>query len=120
LPGPKWEKVPGAAVRIAVGPKNDPWIVTSTNAIYHYEGGKWVGIKGQTATDIGVGKDGTVWIITNDKPGEYGNPSHGGNAIRKFNGSEWEQVDGGAVALSVDAEGYPWLVTGNKDIYRHK
>jgi hypothetical protein len=63
------------------------------------------------ATDIGVGPEGSVWVIGNvPEPGGYG--------IYYWNGSSWVKVEGGAVRISVGPGGQPWVVNNNGDVYK--
>jgi len=64
-------------------------------------GRSWA-LQAGTANDIGIGADGSVWIIgTNATVDGYG--------IYRWNGANWYPVDGGAVNVSVDQHGYPWV-----------
>ena len=57
----------------------------------------WTGVPG-SATDIGVGADGTVWNIGTIAEG-------GGYGIFKYNGTSFTKVPGGAVRCAVDPQG---------------
>ena len=106
-----WSGFPGAAVRIAVDPKGDPWVVNDTGTIFHgsVATSSWVQLPG-AAKDIGVGADGTVWVIgTNAKAGGFG--------IWVWNGSGWASVSGAAVRVAVDPKGDPWVVNDGGGIY---
>ncbi len=62
------------------------------------------------ATDIGVGANGSVWIVgTNRVSGGYG--------IYRWNGKAWTAVAGGAVRIAVDRTGNPWVVNSAHHIY---
>jgi hypothetical protein len=63
-----------------------------------------------TATDIGAGADGSVWIIGTT-------PAIGGFNIRQFNGSGWTTIDGGAVRIAAGLTG-PWVVNSGGSIFR--
>ena len=77
--------------------------------IYTYGAGRWEQIDGE-ATDIGIGADGSVWIIgTSEVNGGYG--------IYRLSVEGWEQIDGGAVQISVDNRGTPWIVDSEDYIY---
>lgn len=70
----------------------------------------WQRLEGD-ANDIGVGADGSVWVIGTDERG-------GGFGIYHWNGSGWGRVEGGAVRIDVDPAGNPWIVNNSHDIYR--
>ena len=91
--GSNWNKIDGGAVRIAVAPDGSPWVVNDAGNIYSRTGNSWQQLPG-LAKDIGIGADGTVWVIGHDRgPGGYG--------IHRWNGSNWNKVDGGALEISV-------------------
>lgn len=70
----------------------------------------WQRLDGE-ASDIGVGADGSVWVIGTDERG-------GGFGIYHWNGAGWSRVEGGAVRIDVDPSGMPWIVNDSHDIYR--
>jgi hypothetical protein len=57
------------------------------------------------ATDIGVGSDGSVWVV-GTKP-----VAGGGDEIYHWTGSRWAAVPGGAVSIAVDPRGNAWVVS---------
>jgi hypothetical protein len=109
--GTNWSQVDGAAVVIDVDDGGTPWIANSGGAIYRREGDRWQ-IKTGKARDIGIGRQGDVWVIG------WTRIAGGGYGIYKWIGSRWQQVDGAAVAIDVDASGTPWVVNSEGSIYR--
>lgn len=76
----------------------------------HYEHGirpevyEWMLVDGPKATDVGVGANGTVWIVGNEpRPGGYG--------LHRWTGLRWIPQDVGAVTIEVSPKGNAWLVT---------
>lgn len=64
------------------------------------------------ARDIGVGADGSVWVIGTE-------PQPGGYAIyRLAGGAAWTKVPGGAVRIAVAHDGRAWVVNDMRQIYR--
>ena len=63
------------------------------------------------AKDIGVSALGAAWVIGTTAV-------FGGFSIHKWNGSDWEIADGGAVRIAVEPNGVPWVVNNNGGIYR--
>lgn len=61
-----FQRVPGGMVHIDVDPKGNAWGVNDQNNVFQFVGGKWRRHSGKKATDIGVGGDGTVWIVGTD------------------------------------------------------
>lgn len=103
----KWQKVPGGAVRIAVGPgEGNAWIVNSGGRIYNYseKNKKWLSMPGR-AKDIGVGADNTMWVIGATKEGKAGYGIYRMNSNRKG----YKKIPGSAEKISVDKSGNAWV-----------
>ena len=57
-----------------------------------------------SANDVGIGDDGSVWVVGTD-------PEPGNNfGIHRWRGDRWEKVAGGAVRIAVGPQGQPWIV----------
>ncbi len=110
--GGKWTKINGSAVRIAVGPKGNAWVVNKQNRIFRYDGRKWIAMPGG-ARDIGIGAKGHVWVVGPNKVG-------GGYGVWRWTGKGWEAKPGGLTNLAVDPRGKVWGVNNGKRIYRMK
>jgi hypothetical protein len=120
-----WEQVDGGAVAVAVGPDGQPWVVNAQDQIFRrtrgktsYVDGTWQAVPG-LATAIAAGGDGSIWILgtgtlgTGDYQIWHYNPTSKNQAT---NG--WELIDGGAVSISVDANGDPWVVNKQGAVFR--
>jgi hypothetical protein len=80
-------------------------------ASFAQSGETWHQLPG-SAKDIGVGADGTVWIIGTDPSGtadDFG--------AHKWTGKEWRGVEGGGVQISADKTGKPWMVNAMGNIF---
>lgn len=90
------------------------WVLNNSRQIYRWNGANWDHIPGQ-ATDIGVGANGTTWIIGN-------NPVTYGHSIFRWmdNIQAFVKVAGEAVRVDVNHFGIPWVVNNSGDIYRWK
>ena len=107
--GSAWAADPGGAVRVAVDPGGNPWLVNSLHAIYHWSGAGSTRLPG-SGTDVGVGANGSVWLVG-------ANPVGGGFGIWHWTGSAWAAVPGGAVTIAVDPGGNPWVINSLHSIY---
>jgi hypothetical protein len=108
--GTKWSVVSGAgAVAIAVDTKGNPFIITSAHAIERWTGSKWGAFTG-TATDIAVGKNGTIWDVG-------ATSVSGGFPVYRWNGSSWVKSSAAGVKVAVDPNGLPWIVTASHTVY---
>ncbi len=106
-----WIAHDGAAVRIAVDPKGNPWVVNDQDHIWRHDGTKWTQLPG-AAKDIGVGADGTVWVIGTNKAG-------GGYGLWKWNGMDnWTPLEGAGLQISVTPKGKPWVVNDQNTIWQ--
>ncbi|HEX3099147.1 MAG TPA: tectonin domain-containing protein [Usitatibacter sp.] len=105
-PVASWQKKVGAADRIAVDPKGVPWVVNSAHQIFYSatNGASFVNVPGG-ALDIGVGSEGSVWIVGTD------------GSVWKFNGSGWSKADGNLTNITVDNHGNPWGVNTSRQIW---
>ena len=109
--GLAWTKVPGGAVRIAVDPQGNAWVTNALQQIYRFNGAGFEIMFG-LARDIGIGADGSVWVIGAD-------PQRGGFGIYRLNGGgNWENVPGGARRIAVDPQGNAWVTNALRQIYR--
>jgi hypothetical protein len=110
--GDEWHTLPGATggMRIAVGPLGTPWIVDADKRILRHDGVRWVQLPG-SANDIGIGADGTPWVIgTNLMPKGFG--------IFRWNGVDWVRTDSGASAITVGRDGLPLVVNSEGESFR--
>jgi hypothetical protein len=65
--------------------------------------------------DIGVGADGSVWVIGTNPVGagaDFG--------VHKWNGTSWDGVDGGGVRIAVGPDGTPWVVNSAGQIFHRQ
>ena len=104
----QWVPVAGATgKRIAVDPAGNAWVVRDKGAIMRYTASGWQTVPG-SAMDIGIGANGTVWIIGPDQ------------SISRLNSQSpyvWQKFTGGAVRIAVDLAGNPWIVNAGGQIY---
>ncbi len=105
-----WVGVRGSGVRIDVDPNGVPWVIDHTNDIHQLIAGRWIQRNG-AARDIGIGGDGSVWIIGTSE-------DDGGHRIYRWSGAAWNRVAGSSRQISVDPDGYPWAANSAGDIYR--
>ncbi|NOY21929.1 MAG: hypothetical protein GXO70_00250 [Acidobacteria bacterium] len=88
------------------------WTVNKAGNIYRLNNKMgWTHIPGKKAKDVGVGANGSVWIVGTS-------PVYGGYAIYRWMETKFIRVDGGAVRIDVDPNGMPWAVNNMNDIYR--
>ena len=64
------------------------------------------------ARDVGVGADGSVWVIGTNAVG-------GGYGIYRRTNNSWVNIPGGAERIAVDPQGHAWVVNSSNNIFRH-
>jgi hypothetical protein len=121
--GTQWIPAQGASgSRIAVDPNGLPWVIDPSGSIWRLQAStlasfqagtgvdKWDLMPGR-ASDIGIGGDGSVWVV--------GNAS--ADSLYKFNGSSWDLLPSGAgPRVAVDNSGAPWVIgTDNRGVWRY-
>lgn len=104
--GSNWAELDGAAVRIAAGLNDEPWVVNSAGNLYKRISTGWVQMPGD-ALDVGVGANGSVWKVAKD-----------GSIYQLVGATSWTKVDGNATRVAVGPEGMPWVINGAGNIYR--
>lgn len=101
--------VNGGAAATPGGP-GTPWVVNAQGAIYQRADGSWQKVAG-AARHIGVGADGTAWVIGTE-------PAPGGRVLYRLGPNGWVKVDGGAERIAVGPDGQPWVITNTGAILR--
>ena len=113
--GTRWEKLPGAATDIDVGPDGSVWVIGTDPmpggfGIHRWNGTTWINVPGG-ATRIAVGPGGVPWVVNS------------GGSIFRRNGDGWQILPGAATDIDVGPEGTAWVlgvgaVPGGFGIYR--
>ena len=113
--GLDWINAGGSASRIDVGPNGQPWVLGFSDRIYTLIDGFWQQLPGEGG-DIGVGADGSVWVVA---PAEFGwDGLEKPRGIFRWNGFDWERVYGDAIDISVGPDGMPWVTNMFAELYR--
>jgi hypothetical protein len=79
-----------------------------TGSLTTLSSGPWIQLPGK-ANDIGVGANGSVWIIG------YGS---GNREVYYWNGSNWTKIDGAGIHIDVDPQGNPWITNTSGELYQ--
>ena len=111
LDNKNWTKIKGSAVRIAVDPKGNAWVVNKQRNIYRFDGRGWIKMPG-AAVDIGIGAGGHVAVVGTNKVG-------GGFGVYRWTGKTWNSIPGGLTNLAVGPLGKIWGVNSSKNIFVH-
>jgi hypothetical protein len=108
--GNAWTNVPGSGVRLDVDPQGNAWIVTKSHEIRRFLNGGFYPIPLTVpATDIGIGADGSVWVIGTDTVGnDY--------SIYRLTDTGWRRMPGAGVRIDVDPHGSAWVVNSSHQI----
>lgn len=101
--------------RISVGTGGKPYVINDKQEVWHYDN-FWTELPSQKATDIGVGPDGSVWVL-----GDTTTRNPGGYAIFKWNGSNWKRFpQGGGTRISVGPLGMLCVVNDEGEVWRYE
>ncbi|MGO8951595.1 MAG: C1 family peptidase [Ktedonobacterales bacterium] len=132
-----WMAIPGGAVRIAVDPSGNPWVVNNAGNILRWDGYTWHQLPG-AARDLAIGQYGTAWMIAAPPPtNRNGCPSAGCGAtaetiagipsagcqpnyvgcadgnISFWTGSAWQQFPGAGNRIADYGDSTPWDINSN-------
>ena len=101
------ESFPGQLARLAVDPDGHPWGISTLGRIFRHDGTRWAQVRG-TASDIGIGADGTVIVADNT------------GVLYRLNaaGSAFGRIPGSGILVAVDPDGHPWTVGADGDVRR--
>ncbi|CCQ74933.1 exported protein of unknown function [Magnetospira sp. QH-2] len=106
-----WDKLPGTLARVDVTPQGNPVGVNAKGEIWALNGEKWTKLPG-AAKDIGVGADGTTWVIGTKAV-------NGGFEIFRWKKGKFSKVKGAAVRIDVDSKGNAWAVSDNGKLFHY-
>lgn len=102
---------PGSAVRIAVDPSGNAWIVNSNGDLYHWEktgtsAEAWV-LSSLKAMDVAAGASGAVWAVGTD------------HRIMELRDGTWTAISGAGDRIAVDPAGNPWVTNASHDVWHY-
>lgn len=105
--GSSWETIATSfgGTALDVAPDNHAYLVDDTGAVYKYNGTAWRMFGNKKARDIGVGHDGSVWIISNEVSNvrtDY--------LIYRWDGRTWQLIRGAGVRIDVGPDGNAWVI----------
>jgi hypothetical protein len=116
--GTNWSKVHGGdagGVRLDVGPDGTAYIVNSWNAFFkgtnEADWGPRVQRLRVEAHDVGVGSDGSVWIIGGRDVGRD-------FEIQRLVGESWQKMPGAGTRIDVGPDGNAWIVRFDGSVQR--
>jgi hypothetical protein len=105
--GQRFEKVyPGGFQRIAVAPDGEPWAVDEKLQVVRRGEWGWQPLRPSTRS-IGIGAEGSVWIVDNESRVQMLDASGG-----------WLRQDGRFNEIAVGPDGRAWAVTADNRIFR--
>jgi len=87
------------------------WLAACLSAAALAQAVSWKQLPG-TANDIGVGADGTAWIIGTQAEGA-------GYGVFRWNGSGWDKIPGSGIRIDVDPNGRAWIVDNRGAVYTY-
>jgi hypothetical protein len=122
--GSSWDQftLQGAKkIAIGPGPGAKPVVIANNGVVWWYNSGIGWGSDGITANEIAICNskldvtgNNIVFILRNvvvNSAGDY--------LIQRYTGLDWYSLLGGAVSITVDGDGHPWLTNKGGLIYRN-
>jgi hypothetical protein len=100
---------------VAVSPDGDPWVITSDNKLWRYDGKQFVAVAGfsklqiDNAKRIAIGPTGAVYLVTTSAQ------------LYKWNNTNqsFDRVNRNEVSkVAVDADGRPWIISSGNMVFR--
>ena len=129
-----WEQVGGGATSVSVGPDGLPWVVNSNGAVMNLTPGKgtdrlngsggavWTNVSPANgkASDIGLGVGPLLraWVTTDAGIFAWNGRRPNSPAQGARLTLDWEVVAGSATRIATGADGLPWVVTAQSNVYR--
>ncbi len=110
--GSNWTKIAGSALRIAVNPSGNAWVINKFDNVYERKGNSWEMKSNLTGKDIGIGANGTVFVLTPTKL-----------QSKTTSDTKWTGIDpptGKTLSrVAVDYTGLPYVVTTDNKLYQY-
>lgn len=109
--GGAWLRLPGHFQRIDAASERLAWAVDAEGGLFQYNGTFWRPVGTPKAVDVGVGGDGTVFIVL----------ASGGLMRRDARLGSFLAVEGAPPKLlrvDVDDQGFPWVVQADGGVHR--
>lgn len=112
--GSTWTEKPRGAVKVAVAPDGNPWIITDKGQIWGIIDGEWKNAPG-CASEIAIGANGSTYVLGCVKT------KSGGSYIYRYESetNNFIRLKGTAVGLTVDEFGNPWVVNTRDHVYKY-
>ncbi len=100
----KWIKLTGAGVIIEVDPNGVAYIVNKKGGIFRKKGTTWQQLPGE-AQDIGIGVDGSIYVVAPSEEGKSG-------SIYKWEEKDWKwnKITGSGIKITVSPDGVPYII----------
>lgn len=129
-----WAKASGGAIQIAVAPDTwRPWVLNAEHQVFQgdgygstfavlndgSDGGTYYGWSGN-AKAFGIGPINQAWVINDVSWNGGTSPDHKIFALTEFNSitdTAWSQEPGGALQITVSANGKPWVINSNHTLF---
>ena len=109
--GSRFIPYPGTGVRIAVDPSGNPWIVNSAKQIFRFSVDRFHAVAG-AATDIAIGGDGSVHIVSTESCLSFG------CMIYTLDATSWKSRNAHGLNIAAASREDIWVTNGLTEIYR--
>lgn len=110
--GSGWAEVGGGAVRIAVDPNGNAWVINNADQVYQWTGSGWNYTSAVSGKDVAISSNGTVFIMQSNKI-----------FSKKPSDTTWSSIDGPSgktmLRISADFNGYPYVITNDNKLFQY-
>lgn len=107
-----WQNIPGGAVRVAVNPIGNAWVINNQDYLYEWTGSSWNYISAVSGKDVAVSSNGTVLLLQPTKI-----------RIKKPSDTTWSSLDGPSgktmLRISADFNANPYVITTENKLYQN-
>ena len=110
--GGNWQNIAGGALRIAVNPSGNAWVINSYDHVFEWKGSSWNYISAVTGKDIAISPGGTIFVMQPSKL-----------FSKKPSDTTWSSMDGPSgkimLRISADLNGNPYVITTENKLYQN-
>jgi len=111
-----WVAEDKAGLRIAVGPKGNPWVINDQNEIFRFTRMVWRQAPDR-ATDIAIAANGVSWVVEAGTTGTVVDGPGSDGPIYAWGGKAWVGHNGRFSGIATDPRSYPWGVNAQQQIF---
>ena len=106
-----WKEIGGGAVRVAVDPNGNAWVINNSDQVFQWVG-SWNYISAVSGKDVAISSNGTVFILQPTKI-----------MSKRPSETTWSSIDGPSgktmLRIAADFNGYPYVITTENKLHQY-